>query len=325
MDTRRSPCAVRWAAVRAADADTWPGGIMLDVTDALTRRLADLAFSPDVDQLLDLGCDLVQAGRQLDAERCFRRAADLGSAVALFNLGNVLHELGRPTEAVEAYQAAAAAGETDAYRNLAHVLVELGDLTGGMTAYRAAVAAGDTEAGIALAFELREQGERDEAEHIVERAARAGLRQAAGVLACWRWCRTLDPALEPELRAGADHFPAARADLAHLLFSTGRAGEAQRVLERGAELGESESFLPLGNLYADVIGDLDAAETAYRAGIVAGDANCHNNLGLLLWSRRDDLDAAEAEFRRGAEAGDALAARHLGELLDECAGGGDVD
>ena len=72
---------------------------------------------------------------------------------------------------------------------------------------------------------------------------------------CWKFCTTLDPALEDDLRAGADHFPAARTDLAHLLRESGRGVEARAVLERGAKLGEQVAWLPLGNLYRE---DLDA-------------------------------------------------------------------
>lgn len=50
----------------------------------------------------------------------------------------------------------------------------------------------------------------------------------------------------------------------------------------GAQLGEPEILLALGNLYADDFGDTEAAETAYRAGIAAGDMHCHNHLGSLL-------------------------------------------
>jgi tetratricopeptide (TPR) repeat protein len=247
-------------------ADCWDGaaGHHAGVSAPLTRRLAELASTEDVDGLVELGCDLADAGRQEDAEGWFRRAAELGSAVALFDLGNTLQEVGRPSEAVAAYQAAIAAGETDAWCKLGHVFVELGDLAAGMAAYRAAAAAGNSDGALALAFELREQGERELAEDAAQDAAAAGNQEAAGVLACWRWCRTLDPALEPDLRAGADHFPAARADLADLLVRTGRAAEARQVLERGAKLGESESLLPLGNLYADVLGDADAAEATFR-------------------------------------------------------------
>jgi hypothetical protein len=122
--------------------------------------------------------------------------------------------------------------------------------------------------------------------------------------------------LEVDLRAGADHFPDTRVALAHLLRATGRGEEARRVLERGAKLGETEVLLALGNLYADDLGDTEAAEIAYRAGIAAGDLHCHNNLGSLLWDL-EDLEGAEAEFRLGADAGDALAARNLRSLLED--------
>lgn len=281
--------------------------------DQLTGRLANLAFSDDVDALLELGCELADAGRQEDAEGCFRRAADLGSEVGWFNLGNTLRELGRLHEAVAAYEVAIAAGEIDAWLNLGNVLGTLGDLAGAMHAYRAAAAAGDSNGALSLAFELRKQGEQRLAEEAATEAAAAGNAEAAAVLACWAWIATSDPALEADLRAGADHFPDTRVALAHLLRATGRGEEGRRVLERGAKLGETEVLLALGNLYADDLGDTEAA---YRAGIAAGDLNCHNNLGTLLW-HLDDLEGAEAEFRLGAEGGDALAARNLRSLLED--------
>jgi tetratricopeptide (TPR) repeat protein len=111
------------------------------VDDQLAGRLASLALSDDVDALLELGCGLADAGRQEDAERCFRRAADLGSAVGWFDLGNTLRELGRLHEAVAAYGAATAAGEIDAWLNLRNALGTLGDIAGAMHAYRSAAAA----------------------------------------------------------------------------------------------------------------------------------------------------------------------------------------
>jgi hypothetical protein len=53
------------------------------MVDSLTRRLE--AAGEDVDELIDLGCDLADAGRHDDAETCFRRASAQGDAVALFN------------------------------------------------------------------------------------------------------------------------------------------------------------------------------------------------------------------------------------------------
>jgi tetratricopeptide (TPR) repeat protein len=283
------------------------------MTEDLDARLQALQASDDVYALIDLGCDLADVGRQRDAEWCFRRAADLGDTVASFNLGNALAAQQRWAEAVEAYEVAIAGGEPDAWRNLGKVLEDLGDLAGAMRAYRGAVEAGDLEGGLQLAFLLREQGERDAAMDVALEIAAMGDQEAAAVVACWRWCATLDPALEPDLRVGQDHFPAARSDLAHLLRETGRPEEARRVLERGAKLGEQVAWLPLGNLYREELEDDEAAEEAYRSGIAAGDAYCHQNLAVLL-ADRGDLEGAIEQFRLGAAAGDQLAAQTLREL-----------
>lgn len=55
----------------------------LDVLDAL-------------DDLVDLGCELAEVGRLSDAETCFRKGSDLGSATASFNLGNCLAKQRQP-------------------------------------------------------------------------------------------------------------------------------------------------------------------------------------------------------------------------------------
>jgi tetratricopeptide (TPR) repeat protein len=283
------------------------------MTEDLDARLWRLQASEDVDALIDLGCDLADAGRQLDAEWCFRRAAELGDTLASFNLGNALAAQQRFEEAVAAYEVAVAGGEGDAWRNLGRVLEELGDLAGAMRAYRGAATAGDLEGGLQLAFLLREQGEREQALLVAQEFADAGDEEAVAVVACWRWCSTRDLALEPALRAGAAHFPPARTDLAHLLLETGRSEEARSVLERGAKLGEQVAWLPLGAFYADVMGDDEAAEEAYRSGIAAGDSYCHHNLGVLL-ADRGDLEGAAEQFALGAATGDQLAAQALREL-----------
>ena len=227
----------------------------------------------DADALIDLGCDLADAGRQTDAEWCFRRASDLGDTVASFNLGNALAAQQRWEEAVAAYELALAGGEPDAWRNLGKVLEDLGDLAGAMRAYRGAADAGDLEGGLQLAFLLREQGERRRRPWTspMEIAA-MGDQEAAAVVACWRWCATLDPALEPDLRAGAELLPR-------------RAGRPRppaagdRPRRRGPRscssaapsCGEAVAWLPLGNFYADEMEDDEAAEEAYRGGIAAGE------------------------------------------------------
>jgi tetratricopeptide (TPR) repeat protein len=280
----------------------------------LDDRLEAAASDPGL--LVELGCDLADAGRPVDAERCFRRAVQLGETWAALNLGNALAAQRRWADAVPAYEQAIATGETDAWVNLGVVREELGDVTGAMRAYREAARTGDSNGALALAFLLKERGEPEEADQMARQALDAGNRAAAGVLASWAWNRTLDPTLEPALRAGAERYPAARADLAELLRSTGRAVEARSVLERGAKLGERELWLPLGNLYGDELRDQAAAEQAYLSGIAAGDSYCHHNLGLLL-AERGDVDGAEEQFRLGASAGDQKAAAALRRLMGE--------
>jgi tetratricopeptide (TPR) repeat protein len=267
--------------------------------------------SVDADDLVDRGCDLVEAGQPEKAAACFARAEQLGSAIGAFNLGNTLRDLGRTLLAVDAYERAIAGGEDDARLNMGLLLVELGDVAGGTAVLRSGAAAGANGCALALAFELREQGERDAAEEVVAAEAAAGDPVAAAVLACWRWCRTWDPELEPALRVGAVLFPSCRADLADLLVRTDRLDEALAELQCGAELGEVVCILPLGNLHWDGFGDVDAAELAYRAGVAAGDLHCRTNLGLLLLEERDDRAGAEVELRRASDDGDALAAQHL--------------
>ena len=223
---------------------------MTEDLDARLRRLqATREAGSDADALIDLGCDLADAGRQSDAEWCFRRASDMGDTVGSFNLGNALAAQQRWEEAVAAYEVALAGGEPDAWRNLGKVLEDLGDLAGAMRAYRGAADAGDLEGGLQLAFLLREQGERHQAMDVAMEIAAMGDQEAAAVVACWRWCATLDVSLEPELRAGADFFPAARADLAHLLRQTGRAGRgplrpgARRQARRGRGLAAARQLL----------------------------------------------------------------------------------
>ena len=181
-----------------------------------------------------------------------------------------------------------------------------------MRAFDAAAAVGDSNGMLALAFCLRERGLAGAAERVVEEAAATGNLAAGGVLACWMWDRTHDLSLEAALRVGAEHYSSARASLAALLRDTGRLGEARQVLERGVALGEAESCLPLGNLLLDELGEVSAAEKAYRSGIAAGDAYSHHNLALLLESKGEDVAAAE-QWRLGADAGDSLATRALSD------------
>jgi TPR repeat protein len=181
---------------------------------------------------------------------------------------------------------------------------------------RAAAQGGDDRAALQLASALRDSGQQLEAWHWAQVAADAGNQVAAWTLTCWRWQETRDRALEPQLRAGAVHHEQARACLAALLRSTGRVEEAREVLEEGALRGELDSWLPLGNLYRDELGDDVAAAAAYRAGIEGGDLHAHHDLGVLLLDS-GDVDGAIRHFSIAAAGGDEPAARVLREVLSE--------
>lgn len=170
----------------------------------LDGRLAKALASLEPDLAVEVGCDLADAGRHADAEACFRHAVALGEKWVYFNLGNELAEQGRSVEAVEAYRMAVDAGETDAWLNLGLVLEDLGDLARAQGAYREAGEVGDLAGYLRWGHLLRSQGEPDQAEQVVGLAASRGHRGAVALLASWRYRRTGNPALEPELRAGAD-------------------------------------------------------------------------------------------------------------------------
>lgn len=129
-----------------------------------------------LDDLLELGCELAEAGRLPDAESCFRQAMDVGSADGAFNLGNCLAEQERWTEAVGAYEVLIGGGVADAWLNLGIVLHELGDLAGEIRAYQRAEAEGDSGGPLGLAFALRELGDREAALEAARRSAQAGTR-----------------------------------------------------------------------------------------------------------------------------------------------------
>lgn len=285
---------------------------MISDLDERLRGAANLG----VEALTDLGCELAEGGRLVEAEVCFRRASENGSARASFNLGNCLAEQQRWLEAVTAFEVAISRGDSEAWVNLGWVLHELGDLAGEIRAFQRAEMAGESGGLLGLAFALREQGDRDAALAAAQRSAAAGNQTGAAVVACWQWCTSFDPSLEPDLRAGAEHFPAARADLADLLITTGRVEEAREVLEHGMSLGEGESMLPLGNLCADVLHDEDSAQRAYLAGAALGDAHAHHNLAVLL-EKIGDPTGAERHYRAAIEGGDSLAVDALRELLDD--------
>ena len=221
------------------------------MTEDFDWRLRRLRASVDADALVDLGCDLADAGRQEDAERCFRRAAEARRHHGLLQPRQRPRRPGAWTEAVDAYEAALAGGEADAWRNLGLVLEDLGDLAGAMRAYRGAVDAGDLEGGLQLAFLLREQGERRRRWTSPRRCAAGGHRRPppsspAGAGAP-RWTRRSRPTCAPAPTTTRRRGPTSRT-------CCGRPAGAPRRGRCSSGAPSSArpvAWLPLGNFYAD--------------------------------------------------------------------------
>ena len=286
------------------------------MTEDLEARLRRLRASERTStQLIDLGCDLADAGRQRDAEWCFRRAADLGDAGRLRSTSatpSPRRSGGRRRSPPTSWRWPAASptpGATSAGCSRTSATSP-----GRMRAYRGAADAGDLEGGLQLAFLLRSRASASRPSRWPRSWPRPGDDEAAAVLACWRWCATRDPALEPDLRAGADLFPRGPRRPRRPAARDRPPAEARFVLERGAKRGDVESP---GCRWATSTPrrwrDDEAAEEAYRSGIAAGDVYCHHNLGVLL-AERGDFDGAVEQFRLGAAAGDELAASALREF-----------
>lgn len=132
------------------------------------------------------------------------------------------------------------------------------------------------------------------------------------VLGHWIWDETRDPDAEALLEVGADAYPSALVDLAHLYRATKRDELAEVILREGAR-DELESFIVLANLL-DETGRTADAEAIYVRGFEAGDSYCAYNLSLLL--RREGRAAeADAWLLRGVESGDEKAKTYYEEFI----------
>lgn len=206
-------------------------------------------------------------------------------------------------------------GETgDAF---GRALIAHGDLDRAAEVYTQLIANDYLIGFYALAWLEKDRGENARAEELLaayldaDTAPDEFADHVAGVLGHWRWHASNHTDAEPLLRRGADHCPAARADLAHLLKATGKVDEAEAVLRAGVAVREVVSFLPLANLL-DESGRTDEAESLFREGYALGDAYSAYNLSLIL--DRDDRPEEAAEWLwKAAQGGDESAIRWLAD------------
>lgn len=199
----------------------------------------------------------------------------------------------------------------------AEALRSLGDVEGAIAVCHEVADLGYVAGYLDLAWLEHGRGDVDRAIAVMEEVA--GLvdedteqRYAIGVAAHWRWERTGDAAVEPQLRAGMEDYPEARVDLAHLLLATGRREEGVRVLADGVREGHVVCMLPLANLLSED-GEKPAAEALYRRAYEAGDSYAAWNLAVLLWES-DRGHEAEQWVWKAAEGGDDLAIGYLADV-----------
>jgi tetratricopeptide (TPR) repeat protein len=169
----------------------------------------------------------------------------------------------------------------------------------------------------ALAWYRYERGDHDSAIELLERYLADDdepdddTRYVQGVLGHWLLHAGRSDEAELMLLRGQNDYESARTDLATLLRSRGRDDEAEEVLRRGVEAGETQSYLPLANLL-DESGRSDEAERLYRLGFALGDAHSAFNLHLLL-ERQARPEAADW-LKRAADGGDHVALARLTEI-----------
>lgn len=98
---------------------------------------------------------------------------------------------------------------------------------------------------------------------------------------------------EPLLQSSSGAHAEFGLSLAKIRLQAGRREEAREILERATAEDVYGAALLLGNLL-DEDGEVDAAISAYRAGIAHGDAHSAYNLGVLLLGRGDQEEARMA-------------------------------
>ncbi|WP_405835063.1 tetratricopeptide repeat protein [Streptomyces sp. NBC_00105] len=231
---------------------------------------------------MNLGVLLAKAGRNEEAEKVYRQAANAGDTAAAVNLGFLLAELGRNDEAEEMYRQAANAGNTTAAFNLGHLLAELGRNDEAEEMYRQAAATGHAGAISNLGNLLSEAGRSGEAEEMYRQAADGG-------------------------------HPTAISNLGVLRANAGRNEEAEDLFRQAANAGHINAAVNLGDLLAQ-LGRNEEAEEMYRQAVNAGDTAAAHNLGILLFKAGRNEEAEEM-LRQAANTGHTTAISNLGVLL----------
>ena len=121
--------ARRWQAETGQYLLGFEGDPAAGVLRVIARE-AEAAQEETLEDQIDRGYELHEAGRLAEAEAAYRKALEVHGpdALLLYNLGVLLEDMGRKAEALETYQAAVHVDPAmaDSYYNLALLCEELG-------------------------------------------------------------------------------------------------------------------------------------------------------------------------------------------------------
>ncbi|MFE9007415.1 hypothetical protein ACFYOY_35745 [Streptomyces sp. NPDC007875] len=280
----------------------------------LRGRAAD-AGSADALYVLARKCD--EAGEREDCEVLLRRAAEGGNSDALRDLIKMREKAGDRDGAEALTQQAAASDKLTGLLCLSDLRMAAGDFEGAEALLRQAADAGHDRVLCDLA-ELRDvAGDRSGADAFAQQAIAAGQAHQLRLLAWMRQHNAGDfDSAEALYRLAADagNNDALR-DLIQMREEAGDRDGAEALTQQAAnEIGSS--FLVRLAYVRRMTGDHDGAAALYRQAANAGNSGA---LCFLAQQRREagDLDAAEVFYRQAAndEYSDAL--YHLVRMKEE--------
>lgn len=210
------------------------------------RCLGDAAASGDVHGALDLGILLLNEGRPGEAEPWLRRAHEAGVEPRPAHLlALALERLGRDEEAGRWYRTAADAGHPEASGKVGRRLADAGDTAGAEPYLRRAAEGGRDADVLNLALFLSQAGplgDRYEAERLLLGVAERDPVRPAGPLGALLLEQGRPRDAEPWLvRAGENGDVNAMMNLYGLATAMNRPEEALRWLRRAAEAGDPQA------------------------------------------------------------------------------------
>lgn len=263
-----------------------------------------------------------ESGDMETAEAAYRDAAQAGNIAAAFQLGVILQGRGSYELAAAAYAPAAAGGDTEAVLNLAILLAyELGRPDDAIALLRELAQLGDARARLELGMLYAQHGRFPEAESVLRqalddeprahmalgsvlsatdqheealkcyRAALASEIEGAWSGVAWELMRLdrLEAAEDAATRGVAAQDPGAGGVLGVVLRQQGRFDDAAVAFEAAVERGEP-TWLPYGDLLADMKGREEEAEAAYAKAIEHGEADAGTALAKFLLDQGREQD-----------------------------------